>query len=323
VPLIFGLGELYKWADPRTVAADPNLKVKAAYFYFPGATFDEESGGPLPWFFLVRAVLYFALWGGLTALLNAWSRKQDSARSKEITGRCETVSAPGLGLYVVTITFASVDWVMSLEPHWYSTIYGAMFGMGQVLSGYAFALAMLMLLSAQPPLDRPEVRQTQGDLGNLLLAFVMVWAYLSFCQFLLIWSGNLPEEVPWYQVRLEGPWKFVALALLLFQFAMPFVLLLSRDRKRDRWALARVAIMVVVMRSVELLWLIVPAFSHHGHGDDHDHGVSFVGVVLYPAALVGVGGLWLSYYLRQVRRWPLLPEYNPEEAGEHGQGALH
>ena len=306
VPLAFGLAYLYLWADPDKVAADPHLRHKAEWYL------NSE-------FFLARAAVYFLVWNVLMLLLNRWSRRQDSLRDPAIAERCAALSAPGLILYVITITFASIDWVMSLEPHWYSTIYGAMFGMGQVLSGFAFALAVLMLLSPLAPLDRPEVQQTMGDLGNLLLAFVMVWAYLSFCQFLLIWSGNLPEEVPWYEARLEGAWKYAALSLLLFQFAMPFVLLLSRDLKRDRRAVAGVAMLVVVMRSVELLWLIVPAFNH----TDGEHGVTLVGVVLYAAALLGVGGLWLGYYLWQVRRWPLLPEYNPEEADNHGQGTHH
>jgi hypothetical protein len=299
VPLALGVGHIYTWANPEMVAHDVHLQHKERYLNV--------------WFFVVRAVVYFAIWLGLMALLNRWSRRQDTARSPEIAQRCSTLSAPGLILYVITITFASVDWVMSLEPHWYSTIFGAMFGMGQVLSGYAFALAMLMLLAPHPPLDRPAIQQTMGDLGNLLLAFVMVWAYLSFCQFLLIWSGNLPEEAPWYKARIEGPWAFAALSLLLFQFAGPFILLLSVDLKRSRRGLAGVALLVVMMRIVELLWLIVPAF---GHGEE-----TAMGVVLYPAALAGVGGLWLGFYLWQVRRWPLLPEYNPEEAGEHGQVA--
>jgi hypothetical protein len=299
VPLLFGLGYLYLWADPEAVAHDANLQHKAPYFE--------------PWFFWSRAAVYFFIWNGLALLLNRWSRRQDSARDPMIAQRSAALSAPGLILYVLTITFASVDWVMSLEPHWFSTIYGAMFGMGQVLSGFAFALGMLMLLAPRPPLDRPEVSRTMGDLGSLLLAFVMVWAYLSFCQFLLIWSGNLPEEVPWYLARVEGPWKYAALSLLLFQFALPFVALLSTDVKRNRRVLARVALWVVLMRIVELLWLIVPAFGHDS--------VGVVGVILYPAALAGVGGLWLGVYLWQVRRWPLLPEYNPEEADSHGQVA--
>jgi hypothetical protein len=317
VPLIFGLSSLYAWADPDR--ADLERVEQREDATRAEKKLAEELEHKRPYlnvgFFLARAALYFLVWNGLMLLLNSWSRRQDSARSKEIAERCASLSAPGLMLYVVTITFASIDWVMSLEPLWYSTIYGAMFGMGQVLSGFAFSVAMVLLLAPRPPLDRPEVQRTVGDLGSLLLAFLMIWAYLSFCQFLLIWSGNLPEEVPWYVSRLAGLWKFVGLALLLFQFALPFVVLLSGNLRHNRKALAGVALLVVGMRAVELLWLVVPAFRH---GE-----VSWLGPVLYVAALAGVGGLWLSVYLWQVRQWPLLPEYNPEEAAEHGQPAHH
>jgi hypothetical protein len=314
VPLVFGMTELYEWADPAR--ANPHLV--------------EERDGATPaevrraeeihhkewylnvWFFLARAVVYFVIWIGLMLLLNRWSRQQDTARDPLIAQRCAVLSAPGLMLYVVTITFASVDWVMSLEPLWYSTIYGAMFGMGQVLSGFAFAVAVVALLCTRPPLEQTVPRTSVHDLGSLLMAFIMIWAYLSFCQFLLIWSGNLPEEVPWYVARLDGPWGYVALALLLFQFVVPFVLLLSADLKRNPLALTRVALLVVAMHGVELFWLILPAFQ--------DSGPGVVGIVLYAAALVGVGGVWLGVFLWQLRQWPLLPEYNPG-VDTHGQVA--
>ena len=227
VPLAFGLSDLYTWARPEVVALDENLQHKAAYLNVT--------------FFLIRAAIYFTLWNGLAWILNAWSKRQDAASgpSQTILSRCEALSAPGMILYVVTITFASIDWVMSLEPHWYSTIYGAMFGMGQVLSGFAFAVAVVALLAARKPLSDLLGKQQLRDLGSLMMAFVMVWAYLSFMQFLLIWAGNLPEEVPWYLARLMGPWKFVALALIVLHFALPFVILLSatlRSRRTERGA---------------------------------------------------------------------------------------
>ena len=210
-------------------------------------------------------------------------------------------------LYVMTITFASIDWVMSLEPHWYSTIYGAMFGMGQVLSGFAFAVAVVALLAARKPLSDLLGRQQLRDLGSLLMAFIMVWAYLSFMQFLLIWAGNLPEEVPWYLARLMGPWKYVALALIVLHYAIPFAILLSANLRSNRTALVWVASLVVVMRVVDLLWLMVPAFEHHSHNHAEDHPVDFFAPVLYVAALAAVGGLWLGVYLRTLAGRPLLP----------------
>jgi hypothetical protein len=306
VPLAFGLADLYEWANPEAVAANENLRHKAPYLNVT--------------FFLIRAAVYFAVWNLLQLLLNRWSKVHDRTNDPRILERCGALGAGGIVLYVLTITFASVDWVMSLEPHWYSTIYGALFGMGQVLSGFAFAIAVFLLLGDRPPLDQAVNRPNLRDLGSLLLAFVMVWAYLGFDQFLLIWSGNLPEEVPWYVARLEGGWQYVALALVLLLFAAPFVLLLSADLKRSRRGLLRVALLVVGMRLVELLWLIVPAFRH-GHNEEELNPVFVVPV--YAAAVVGLGGVWLGAYLWQLGRMPLLPVYAPGGEVTHGQAAHH
>jgi hypothetical protein len=307
VPLALGASYLYIWADPEMVAKDEALQHKEPYLN-------------LPWFF-IRAAGYFVVWNVLQFLLNRWSAQQDTTKDPQLIDRCRALSAAGMVLYVVTITFASIDWVMSLEPHWYSTIYGAMFGMGQVLAGFAFAIAMFLLLADRSPLAEVASGGNLRDLGSLLLAFVLVWAYLSFDQFLLIWSGNLPEEVPWYISRLEGGWVYVALALVLFHFALPFVLLLSTDIKRNRRRLATVALLVVLMHVVDLFWLIVPAFGH-GHGAE-EHTPVLVSALFYATALVGIGGVWLGFYLWQLQRLPLLPLWSPEGEANHGQAAHH
>jgi hypothetical protein len=306
--ILGGSAQLFPWADPAKVEADRELQHKAPYLNVP--------------FFLIRAAVYFAIWNLLAFLLNRWSRLQDTTKDRRLYQTCANLSAPGICLYALTVTFASVDWMMSLEPHWFSTIYGAMIGIGQVLAGFVFAVAVFLLLSTRPPLDRVAEQQNMRDMGSLMLAFIMVWAYLSFSQFLLIWSGNLPEEVPWYQSRLEPPWQWVALSLVLLHFAMPFFLLLSVDVKRNRHWLTAVALILLAMRFVDLTWLIVPAFNH-GHGGESHGGVSVVGALLYPAALVGVGGVWLGVFLWQLQRWPLLPELTPEEAVNHGAEAHH
>jgi hypothetical protein len=307
VPLVLGLGDLYLWAQPEKVAADEDLQHKMPYLN-------------VTWF-LIRAAGYFAIWNVLQLLLNRWSRQYDETRDPRVLERCRGLSAAGMVLYVVTITFASIDWVMSLESHWYSTIYGAMFGMGQVLSGFAFAIAMFLMLAKGPPLEAVALPGNLRDLGSLLLAFVMVWAYLAFDQFLLIWSGNLPEEVPWYISRLEHGWVYVSLALVIFHFALPFVLLLSTDIKRNRHRLTQVALLVVVMRLVDLFWLIVPAFGH-GHGAE-EHGSPVIGALLYVAAVVGIGGVWLGVYLWQIQRLPLLAVAELEGGVQHGQAVAH
>lgn len=307
LPIAFGLPYLYEWADPHEVEQSPMLQHKALYLNVP--------------FTLTRAVIYFGIWNLWAFALNSLSRRMDTKRDPRLVGWCETLSAPGMILYVLTITFASVDWVMSLEAEWFSTIYGAMFGMGQVLSAFAFAIVALMLLSDRAPVKTVLAGNNLRDLGSLLLAFVMVWAYLSFSQFLLIWSGNLPEEVPWYVWRLHGNWKYLALALVFLHFILPFVLLLSTDIKRDRTRLLLVALLIVVMRFIDLVWLIVPAFGH-GHGLLEK--LDLVDRLMYLAALMGLGGLWVGVYVWQLAKWPLLPEYKPyAEGATHGAVTSH
>lgn len=306
LPVLFGLGSIYEWAQPDVVAENEHLQAKAGYF----------ATVPL----LARVAVYFAVWNGLAFLLNLWSRQQDEKRDRTLVDKCMTVSGPGLLLHVIAVTFFAIDFLMSLEPEWYSTIYGAMIGMGQVLSAFSFAIVIFIVLADRPPLQGAAVPQTLRDLGSLLMAFVLVWSYLSFMQFLLIWSGNLPEEVPWYLARLQHGWSYAALALVVFHFALPFALLLSVDIKRSRPRLLRVALLVLAMRVIDLLWLIVPAFSH-GHAAEMTG--TDLGGLLYPVALVAVGGVWLAYYFYQVQRLPLLPLMYPWEEATHGATASH
>jgi hypothetical protein len=301
LPLLAGVYDLYPWTNPDLAR---RLGDKSTYYL------------NVP-FFIVRAALYFASWLVLMLVLNAWSRLQDRSNPSWLVDAFQRISAGGIVVYALTITFASIDWVMSLEPDWYSTIYGGMFGMGQVLSGFAFGLLILLLLGKEPDLDRVLSGINLRDLGSLLLAFVMVWTYLAFSQFLLIWSGNLPEETPWYIRRFHGGWIWLGLLLVLFYFALPFVLLLSTNVKRNRRRLATVAGLVLVMRIVDLFWLIVPGFKQEQTLLERLFSTA---IVFDLAALVGIGGVWLGVYLWQVRRWPLLPAHAPTalEGNHHG-----
>jgi hypothetical protein len=287
VPLFFGVQSLYLWAQP-SAAGDELLRHKAPYLNVTG--------------WAVRAVIYFAVWLFLAFVLDRWSARQDQDTGRDISRRFRALSGPGLMLYGLTITFASIDWVMSLEPHWASTIYPVLFGVGQVLQGMAFGVAALVLLSEYPPLSDVVRREHRRDLGNLLLTFVMMWAYMSFSQFLLIWADNLPEEIPWYLRRLRGGWEFVAVLLLLFQFGFPFMMLLFRDIKEDPRRLAAVAVLVLVMRFVDIVWWVEAAFPD---------GMS-VWLLLDVAALVGLGGIWLWCFLWTLGRRPLLPRHDPD-----------
>jgi len=282
-PIVIGLPHLYLWAQPDVVATDELLQHKAPYLNVP--------------FFLARAALYFALWIGLAYLLNRWSAAQDKSNTQSIRKRLQNFSGPGLVLYGLTVTFASVDWVMSLEPHWFSTIYGMIFMVGQTLATLAFIITMLMLLGKREPLASILKPQHFHDLGNLMLAFVMLWAYVAFSQFLIIWSGNLPEEIPWYISRLSGGWGYIAIALVVFHFVLPFLLLLSRQNKRRLGTLATLAGAMLVMRLVDLVWVIAPAFEEEGM---HLHWMDL-------AASIGVGGIWVAVFLWQLGRRPLVP----------------
>ncbi len=290
LPLLTGTGWLYPWADPAKVAADPVLQQKSPYLNVTG--------------FVIRAFVYFAVWCALAWALNRWSDEQDRTAEPALIDRLGKLSGAGIALYVLTMTFASVDWLMSLEPHWFSTIYGIFIVMGQVLSGMAFGIVVLALLAARAPLQGKVGPRHFHDLGKLLFAFVMVWAYFAFSQFLIIWSGNLPEEIPWYLKRLTGGWQYVALGLVVLQFAVPFVLLLSARLKREPARLARIAAFLVVMRFVDLIWMLAP-----GAQQEHGSGIGLHWMDL--AAPIGVGGIWLALFLRYLQEKPLLPMGEP------------
>jgi hypothetical protein len=245
--------------------------------------------------------LYFGVWLLLARFLNRWSLEQDSIPQEQQGVRLEYLSRGGLLLYSLTMTFASIDWVMSLEPHWFSTIYGLLFVGGQVLSAFAFVIPILMLLTDRPPMSEIVSADQFQDLGKLLLAFIMLWAYFSFSQFLIIWAGNLPEETPWYVNRLHGGWQWIGVAQIVLHFALPFGILLSRDLKRNARLLSMVAIGVVSMRFVDLYWLVTPAFS------PRVLSVHWLDL----ATLVGVGGVWLAFFVNQLKGRPLLPLQDP------------
>ncbi len=287
VPIALSLPELYAWADADVVAHDPILQHKTPYL--------NES------FFVTRAAVYFGLWVVLSFFLARWSRMRDRPDPPS-QRRLENLSRGGLLVLAMTGTFASIDWAMSLEPHWFSTIYGILFLGGQVLAALAFSIAIAASLSDAPLLSSSFTPDRFHDLGKLLLAFVMVWAYFALSQFLIIWSGNLPEETPWYFRRLHGGWQWMGVSLIVLHFAVPFALLLSRPLKRRAGALAAVALGVLTMRVVDVYWLVAPSF-----GSDH-FTVSWIDF----AALLAIGGIWFAFFVSRLVRQPLLPLSDPD-----------
>jgi hypothetical protein len=290
IPLLFGLADLYPWAQTEVVAADPLLQQKAAYLNIP--------------FFIARAVAYFAVWIVLGRLLVTWSLQQDRTADGALTLRLQRLSGPGLVLYGLTVTFAAIDWMMSLEPKWYSTIFGMIFMVSFGLAALALAILATRFLESQKPLAQVISPDRWHDLGNLLLALVMFWAYLQFSQFLLIWSENLAEEIPWYLHRIGGGWEWVALALILFLFALPFILLLSRTTKRSARMLSQVAAAILFMHWLDILWIVAPSFYPARF---HLHWLDIV-------APVGIGGLWLAAFIGYLKARSLLPLHDPRFA---------
>ena len=302
LPLWFNIPRLYLWAQPEKVHGDKILEGKAAYLNVP--------------FFVERTVFYFAVWILMAYFLNKWSDEQDKTGDPAIAGRLEALSGPGLVFLGLTLTFHAMDWGMSLEPHWFSTMYGLQFIIGQVLGAMAFSIIITRALSSEEPHSKVLTPSHFHDLGNLMLAFTMLWAYISFSQFLIIWSANLPEEIPWYRHRIDLGWQRIALMLVLFHFAVPFVLLLSRDIKRKAKRVALVAVAMLIMRTVDLFWIIKPAFAKEGNGGFHVDWLD-------PCWIVGLGGVWIGFFCLNLKQRPLFPLHDPigaeMAAARHGE----
>jgi hypothetical protein len=288
VPVLLGLGELYPWARPEA-AGDELIQHKAAYL------------NPLA--FTIRSLLYLAVWTLFAWMLGRLSLAQDRSPESGLLRRMRMIAAPGLALYCLLASFAGIDWLMSLDPHWYSSIFGVYFIVGHGVTAFAFVIVMALYLSRREPMIGVFKPRHFHDYGKLLLAFVMIWTYIAISQLLIIWSGHLPEEIGWYLERGRGGWRFVSVALALFHFLLPFLLLLSRDLKRNARLLSYVAVIVLGMRWVDLYWLAAPTF---GHG--------LAPHWLDAATMVGVGGVWCAIFARQLQRRPLLPVGDPELA---------
>jgi hypothetical protein len=284
LPILLGVHYLYEWSRPEVLAQSAVIARKHAYLNTP--------------FWIIRAIVYFSIWLLYVYRLNRLSALEDETGDTTLTDRLQRLSAPGLVVYALTVTFALFDWAMSLEPEWYSSIYGLLWIVNQALSALALSIIVTVLIS------RTAAADTLNDLGNLLFAFVMLWAYLSFAQFLIIWSGDLPEEIHWYLSRLYNGWQWIAATSLAFHFAVPFALLLRRLNKRRAKSLGAIAAVVLLMRAVDTFWLITPAFYQDKISV---HMLDFF-------ALVGIGGVWVAVFAGALRSVPLLPLHDPNAA---------
>jgi hypothetical protein len=290
LPIAVGVHAIFEWSHTDLVQNNAILQQKEPYLNVP--------------FFLIRALMYFAVWMLCIVLLNRWSAAQDRGEVATTPGdmvRFRKVSAPGILFLVLTVTFATTDWIMSLEPEWFSTIFGLLMTVSYGLSALALSIIVLTAISPRGELASVIAPKHFHDLGKFLLTFVMLWAYLSFSQFLIIWSGNLPEEIPWYIKRMQGVWGWISVLLIVGHFFLPFLLLLSRDLKRRPHLLSKLAAFVLVMTYAYNLWLVAPAFEHHGFP------IHWLDLAL-PAGLFGV---WLMVFARNLRSRALVPHNDP------------
>ena len=293
IPLVLGRHYLYHWMDGEGISQNNSW-----YLNMP--------------FWWLRQAIYFVAWLGLMFILNKRSALQDEPGNRP---RFQLISGIGILIYALTISFAAVDWVMSLDPHWGSTIYGMNFMAGEGLSALAFSIIVLTWLTGYNPMRGIIKPEQFHDIAKLMLAFVMLFAYFSFSQWLIIWAGNLPDEISWFLNRIHGGWGLVALAIILFHFALPFALLLSRNLKRDGHKMIGLAVLLMFMRLVDIYWYVVPNFAHaRGH---------FYFSLWYLVAPIAIGGLWLGFFFYNLRQRPILPLYEPQMPSLLHQGSGH
>lgn len=302
LPIALGVHELYTWTEPETKIANLEARElvehKAWYLNVDG--------------FYLRAAICFAVWIGLSWVLNRLADRLDRDRSRSTDFTMRVISAPGIIAYVVTMTIAGVDWVMSLEPTWFSTMYGVLFVVSQGLTTLAFTIIVSAWIARQHAARDWLRTENYHDLGKLMFAFTLLWAYTNFSQFLIIWSGNLPDESPWYVHRNFGSWRTLTITLSMANFFLPFLLLLSTSLKRNPQRLRLVAYWMLCACWLNLLWLIVPGFFNQERG--YSDGFHFHW--LYITAPIGIGGVWLSLFLQILKRRPLV---SPEEADLEGR----
>lgn len=299
LPLVAGLETLYPWSRPERAAQDDLLRHRAGYLNAPS--------------FIARAGIYFLIWIVLAMVLRRDSLAMDRSPDPGAARRLRLISGPGLVAWGLAVTFMAIDWVMSLEARWFSTVYGMIFMAGAGLSGICLGVLAATLLADREPLAGALTPERLNDLGNLVFTFVLLWAYTSFAQYLIIWSGNLPEEIGWYLHRCSPAGQAVAGTLAAVHFAIPFFVLLSKRVKRSRKAMAFVAAGLLGARLLDLSWQVVPSAETAG---------PHLAWTL-PAALAGVGGLWAVTAVALLRRAPLLPRHAPgsERLASSGEAA--
>ncbi|HEX4164951.1 MAG TPA: hypothetical protein VHZ55_05700 [Bryobacteraceae bacterium] len=295
--LLLGLKDLYPWTHPDLLAHSDVLRQKQPYLNIP--------------FFIARVIVYFAIWLFWGLRVNRMSDEQDRTGDPTLRERMRAFSAPGLLIFTVTATFAYIDWILSADAQFFSTVYGAMILIGDVVQCFALTLLAMILTSREDRFGGRINANILHDLGNMMFAFVIFWTYLSASQLIIVWPANLPQELVWYLDRVQGFWKWLALVTALSMFAIPFLALLSQARKRDPRRLIRVAIWLLLARVIDVFWIVAPTFRNASNSSllHTSHGFAIYWTDF--AAFFGLGGVWIYVFLGQLRRRPLLPLHDP------------
>lgn len=290
IPIAFGLHDLYHWSHAGAISSEHAMRAKAAYLQ--------------PTFFIIRTIIYFVIWTALAFALHRMSLAEDSGYDEARRMRIRRTSAGGMVLFAFTTTFAAFDWAMSLEAEWYSTIFGAYYYAGAVVGALSVIILLALYLRKQGILTKEYTVEHYNDLGKLLFAFMIFWAYMAFSQYFLIWYGNIPEETIWFGQRWVGSWKVISLALVFGNFVIPFLLLMPKTIKRRYGFLAFMALWMLLFHWVDLFWLVMP-----GHSPDGAH-VSWMDLV----TMVGVGGIFIGLFWRRFTAHPIVPVGDPRLA---------
>ncbi len=287
IPVIFGMGTLYSWADPSYVSGDPILEGKIQYLNTP--------------FFILRQILYFGIWGWLGYRLHKISVEMDNTRDWGLTTLMRKISAPGILIFALTIAFASFDWLMSLDAHWFSTMFGVYFFAMSFQALFPMLILLVYWMHKRGILNN-TIRQVHiYDLGAWFFAFTVFYAYIAFSQLLLIYYANIPEETLWYYHRLEGSWAFISYSLIAGRFILPFIILLNRDAKQNSTILLTISVVVLVMHFVELYWIAMPILHHHGIS------INWMDIT----TILGLGGIFFGLFFRQFRKHSMVPVNDP------------
>jgi hypothetical protein len=290
IPILFGLPSLFEWAHPGAAEHDALLRWKEPYLNVP--------------FFLIRAGFFFVIWSFIALMYYRGSSGQDVTGDSRVTARLRRFAGPAIIVLALTQTFASVDWIMSLTPHWYSTMFGVYFFAGSFVGFIALLSVVVVSMRGAGLLNTVITAEHLHDIGKFLFAFTAFWAYIAFSQFFLMWYANLPEETIWYKARIEGSWKAVSILLIMGHFVAPFLYLMGRAVKRRGSTLALGGAWVLAMHFLDIYWQVMPTLHPEG----------FRPSVLDVAAFLAVGGCFVAAVGWLMRRQALVPLRDPRLA---------